>query len=150
MTSIVRDRLQMLVENGLIGLGLVIAVMSLFFRPRLALWAVLGLPAAFMGAFFVMGVAGLSLNMITLVALLMAIGIVMDDAVVITDNIAVHAGEHDSVLEAVAEGTRQVLPGVLSSAKIAADLILAERSARDRRLSSMQTPRRKDAKAQRL
>ncbi|MQM39138.1 Toluene efflux pump membrane transporter TtgB [wastewater metagenome] len=115
MTSIVRDRLQMLVENGLMGLVLVMAVMSLFFRPRLAIWAVLGLPAAFMGAFFVMGVTGLSLNMITLVALLMAIGIVMDDAVVIVDNIAVHAGEQLTALAAVTEGTRQVLPGVLSS-----------------------------------
>lgn len=115
MTSIVRDRLQMLVENGILGLLLVVAVMSLFFRPRLALWAVLGLPAAFMGAFFVMAMTELSLNMITLVALLMAIGIVMDDAVVITDNIAVHAGEQRSALAAVTEGARQVLPGVLSS-----------------------------------
>lgn len=115
MTSIVRDRLQMLVKNGLMGLVLVVLVMSLFFRPRLALWAVLGLPAAFMGAFFVMALTGLSLNMITLVALLMAIGIVMDDAVVITDNIAAHANEHDSPLQTVVAGTRQVLPGVLSS-----------------------------------
>jgi len=115
MTSIVRDRLQMLVNNGLMGLVLVILVMSLFFRPRLALWAVLGLPAAFMGAIFVMGVTGLSLNMITMVALLMAIGIVMDDAVVITDNIVAHAGEQNSPLEAVDKGTRQVLSGVLSS-----------------------------------
>ena len=115
MTSIVRDRLQMLVSNGLVGLVLVVAVMSLFFRPRLAMWAVLGLPVAFMGAFFVMGVMGLSLNMITLVALLMAIGIVMDDAVVITDNIVAHAGEQKTSLEAVIAGTRQVLPGVLSS-----------------------------------
>ncbi|MGM0982000.1 MAG: efflux RND transporter permease subunit [Pseudomonadota bacterium] len=115
MTSIVRDRLQMLVGNGIMGLALVLLVMSLFFRPRLALWAVLGLPAAFMGAFLVMGLAGLSLNMITLVALLMAIGIVMDDAIVITDNIAAHAGEGATPLEAVVAGTRQVLPGVLSS-----------------------------------
>lgn len=115
MTTIVRDRLQMLVVNGFMGLVLVVLVMSLFFRPRLALWAVLGLPAAFMGAFFVMGVLGLSLNMITLVALLMAIGIVMDDAVVITDNIAAHADRQDSALQAVVAGTRQVLPGVLSS-----------------------------------
>ncbi|WP_163577192.1 efflux RND transporter permease subunit [Halomonas faecis] len=115
MTRIVRDRLQMLVANGLMGLALVVLVMSLFFRPRLALWAVLGLPAAFMGAFLVMGLAGLSLNMITLVALLMAIGIVMDDAIVITDNIAAHAGEGATPLEAVVAGTRQVLPGVLSS-----------------------------------
>src|SRR5690554_4224016 len=114
-TSIVRDRLQMLVGNGLMGLVLVVLVMSLFFRPRLALWAVLGLPAAFMGAFIVMALTGLSLNMITLVALLMAIGIVMEDAIVITDNIAAHAGEEATPLEAVVSGTRQVLPGVLSS-----------------------------------
>ncbi|MCW8907081.1 MAG: efflux RND transporter permease subunit [Sedimenticola sp.] len=115
MTSIVRDRLRMLVNNGVMGLVLVVLVMGLFFRPRLALWAVLGLPVAFMGAFFVMGVTGLSLNMITMVALLMAIGIVMDDAVVITDNIVAHAAEQKSPLEAVEKGTRQVLSGVLSS-----------------------------------
>ncbi|MDR9439528.1 MAG: efflux RND transporter permease subunit [Halomonas sp.] len=115
MTSIVRDRLQMLVANGLMGLALVALMMSLFFRPRLALWAVLGLPAAFMGAFFVMSVSGLSLNMITLVALLMAIGIVMDDAVVIVDNIVAHADGEATPLEVVVAGTRQVLPGVMSS-----------------------------------
>ena len=119
MTSIVRDRLRMLVSNGLIGLLLVVLVMSLFFRPRLALWAVLGLPAAFAGAFVVMALSGLSLNMITLVALLMAIGIVMDDAIVITDNIAARAGAQrnaqPSSLDTVVTGTREVLPGVLSS-----------------------------------
>lgn len=115
MTSIVRDRLQMLVANGIAGLILVVLVMSLFFRPSLALWVVLGLPAAFMGSFIVMAFTGLSINMITLVALLMAIGIVMDDAIVITDNIAEHASEAKTPLEAVVNGTRQVLPGVLSS-----------------------------------
>ncbi|MCE9662728.1 efflux RND transporter permease subunit [Halomonas sp. M5N1S17] len=115
MTSIVSDRLRMLAGNGLMGLVLVVLVMSLFFRPRLALWAVLGLPAAFMGAFVVMSLTGLSMNMITLVALLMTIGIVMDDAIVITDNIAAHAREATTPLEAVVAGTRQVLPGVLSS-----------------------------------
>ncbi|NWN91437.1 efflux RND transporter permease subunit [Marinobacter adhaerens] len=115
MTRIVRDRLQMLVSNGIAGLALLIVVMAMFFRPRLALWAVLGLPAAFAGAFFVMSLVGLSLNMITLVALLMAIGIVMDDAVVIADNIAVQARAGASPLESVVAGTRQVLPGVLSS-----------------------------------
>ncbi|GGE60879.1 acriflavin resistance protein [Streptosporangium jomthongense] len=115
MTSIVRERLEMLISNGIGGLVLVVVVMGLFFRPRLALWAVLGLPVAFMGAFFVMSLTGLSLNMITLVALLMALGIVMDDAVVIADNIAVQAERGASPLNAVVEGTRQVLPGVVSS-----------------------------------
>lgn len=115
MTSIVRDRLQMLVGNGITGLLLVGLVMALFFRPRLAFWALFGLPSAFAGAFVVMALTGLSLNMITLVALLMAIGIVMDDSVVITDNIAQWHADGKSPLEAAAKGTQEILPGVLSS-----------------------------------
>src|SRR5690554_3290014 len=115
MTSIVKDRLQMLVGNGITGLVLVGLVMALFFRPRLAFWALFGLPAAFAGAFVVMALTGLSLNMITLVALLMAIGIVMDDSVVITDNIAQWHADGNSPLEAAAKGTQEILPGVLSS-----------------------------------
>jgi len=124
MTSIVRDRLRMLVENGIFGLVLVGLVLSLFFRPRLALWALFGLPAAFAGAFAVMLLSGLTLNMITLVALLMAIGIVMDDAVVITDNIAASASRDRSTLEAATHGARQVLPGVMSSFLTTASVFL--------------------------
>ncbi|WP_166252883.1 efflux RND transporter permease subunit [Marinobacter salicampi] len=115
MTSIVRDRLQMLVGNGITGLLLVGLVMALFFRPRLAFWALFGLPSAFAGAFVMMALTGLSLNMITLVALLMAIGIVMDDSVVITDNIIQSSTQGCSPLEAAVKGTQQILPGVLSS-----------------------------------
>ncbi len=115
MTSIVRDRLQMLVENGISGLVLVVVVMSLFFRPRIAAWAALGLPVAFFGAFVAMALLGLTINMMTLVALLMAIGMVMDAAVVIADSIAEEARRTSSSLEAVVAGTHKVLPGVLSS-----------------------------------
>jgi len=115
MTSIVEDRLKMLVGNGITGLLLVGLVMALFFRPRLAFWALFGLPAAFAGAFVVMAITGLSLNMITLVALLMAIGIVMDDSVVITDNIARWQAHGNSPLEAATKGAQEILPGVLSS-----------------------------------
>ncbi|WP_101065772.1 efflux RND transporter permease subunit [Roseovarius salinarum] len=115
MTSIVRDRLTMLVENGVMGLVLVIAVMSLFFRPAFAIWAAVGLPVAFLGAFVGMAALGLSINMITLVALLMAIGIVMDDSIVISDSIAQASARGATRIEAAVAGTRQVLPGVLSS-----------------------------------
>ncbi len=115
MTSIVADRLKMLVSNGIMGLALVALTMSLFYRPRLAIWAILGLPIAFAGAFTVMAIFGLSLNMITLVGLLVAIGIVMDDSVVITDSIAEHAAEGKSPLDSVVLGVKQVLPGVSSS-----------------------------------
>ena len=115
VTSIVRDRLAMLVKNGVMGLILVVAVMSLFFRPGFAIWAALGLPVAFLGAVVAMAALGLSLNMITLVALLMAIGIVMDDSIVISDAIADAAAAGASRTEAAIAGARRVLPGVLSS-----------------------------------
>ena len=114
VTSIIRDRLVMLVQNGVIGLVLVVIVMSLFFRPGFAIWAAMGLPVAFAGAFLWMAVTGLSLNMMTLVALLMAIGIVMDDSIVIADSIAVHAAE-DPTVETVTKGVKAVAPGVISS-----------------------------------
>lgn len=114
-TNIVRDRLKMLVENGIQGFVLVVLVMSLFFRPRLALWAVMGLPVAFMGSFAAMALLGLSLNMITLVALLMAIGLVMDDSIVITDNVVEYYLKGATPAQAAVQGTLGVLPGVLSS-----------------------------------
>jgi multidrug efflux pump subunit AcrB len=114
-TTIVRDRLQMLVENGAIGLVLVLLVMAVFFRPRLAFWAAMGLPISFLGAFVAMTLLGLSINMMTLVALLMAIGIVMDDAIVIADSVAAQARQGKTAVEAVVAGTRLVLPGVVSS-----------------------------------
>lgn len=115
MTSIIRDRLAMLVENGLIGLVLVILVMSLFFRPAFAAWSAVALPVAMLGAVIGMAAFGLSLNMMTLVALLMAIGLVMDSAIVITDSIAEEASGGDAPLEAATKGVQRVLPGVLSS-----------------------------------
>ncbi len=114
MTSIVRDRLAMLVKNGLIGFVLVVAVMTLFFRPTFAIWAAMGLPVAFLGAAVWMALTGLSLNMMTLVALLMAIGIVMDDSIVLSESIAVHAKDGVSV-DSVTRGVMAVMPGVTAS-----------------------------------
>ena len=114
VTSIIRDRLVMLVQNGVMGLVLVVVVMSLFFRPGFAIWAAMGLPLAFAGAFLWMGLTGLSLNMMTLVALLMAIGIVMDDSIVIAEAIAVETAK-GATLENVVAGVASVAPGVVSS-----------------------------------
>jgi len=115
MTSIVAERLKMLVSNGIMGLVLVALTMSLFYRPRLAIWAILGLPIAFAGAFTVMAIFGLSLNMITLVGLLVAIGIVMDDSVVITDSIYDRVASGETPFDAVTHGAKRVFPGVSSS-----------------------------------
>ena len=114
-TSIVQDRLSMLLRNGAVGLVLVVIVMSLFFRPGLALWAAMGLPVAMAGSLAWMAATGLTLNMITMVALLMAIGIVMDDSIVLSDSIAVEAAKGGNGIDAVVRGVAAVAPGVSAS-----------------------------------
>jgi multidrug efflux pump subunit AcrB len=115
VSSIVRDRLQLLVRNGLQGLALVFLVMWLFFQLRFAFWVAMGLPVSFLGALFFMSAIGYSLNLITMVALLIALGLLMDDAIVISENIATHVRKGKQALAAAIDGTREVLPGVVSS-----------------------------------
>jgi len=114
-SSIVKDRLSLLLRNGGQGLVLVFLTMWLFFQGRFAFWVAMGLPISFLGALFLMGVFGLTINMITMVALLIAIGLLMDDAIVIAENIATRLRHGSSPYEAATEGTRQVAPGVISS-----------------------------------
>jgi len=115
VSSIVRDRLEMLVANGAQGLLLVFLAMWLFFGLRFSFWVALGLPVSFLGTIFFMSATGYSMNMITMVGLLMAIGLLMDDAIVISENIAAHLRDGSRPLDAVVRGTSQVAPGVLSS-----------------------------------
>ncbi|MES9961787.1 MAG: efflux RND transporter permease subunit [Sedimenticola sp.] len=114
-SSIVRDRLNMLLKNGGQGLVLVFLVMWLFFQGRFAFWVAMGLPISFLGALYFMSILGLTINMITMVALLIAIGLLMDDAIVISENIATHLRRGKSALQAAIDGTKQVSPGVISS-----------------------------------
>ncbi|MDH3593900.1 MAG: efflux RND transporter permease subunit [Rhodospirillales bacterium] len=115
IASIVRDRLNMLVRNGLQGLFLVFLALWLFFSFRFSFWVAMGLPASFLGTLFVMTLIGYSINMLTMVALLIAIGLMMDDAIVIAENIARHLRLGKTPLEAAVAGTREVAPGVVSS-----------------------------------
>ncbi|HUV38837.1 MAG TPA: efflux RND transporter permease subunit, partial [Planctomycetota bacterium] len=115
VSSLVRDRLDMLSRNGWQGLLLVFLVMWLFFSFRFSFWVAMGLPVSFLGAFFLMPLLGYSVNMITMVALLLGIGLLMDDAIVIAENVAVHVRRGEDLLKAVVEGTREVRMGVLFS-----------------------------------
>lgn len=115
VASIVRDRLTMLLRNGLQGLGLVLLVMWLFFGLRYSFWIAAGLPVAFMGTVAAMAMTGYSFDMVTMVALMIAVGLLMDDAIVISENIARHHAAGRAPLEAAVEGAREVAPGVLAS-----------------------------------
>jgi len=114
-SSIVRDRLQMLITNGWQGLLLVFIVMALFFNLRFSFWVAMGLPVSFLGAFFILPQFGMTINMISMVGLLLALGLLMDDAIVLAENIASHRQDGKSPLESVVAGVTEVRNGVLSS-----------------------------------
>ena len=114
-TTNIRDRLRILTDNAAQGLVAVFLVMWAFFGLRLSFWVAAGLPVSFLGAIFAMNVLGLSINMITMVALLVAIGLLMDDAIVISENIVARRQKGDAPLQAVVGGALEVMPGVVSS-----------------------------------
>ncbi|WP_285672815.1 efflux RND transporter permease subunit, partial [Paralimibaculum aggregatum] len=113
--DIVLDRLTLLIENGAMGLVLVGLTMWLFFGARYAFWISAGLPVAFVGGIAAMAVLGYSLNMLTMVGLLIVVGILMDDAIVISESIASRREAGAAPMEAALEGVREVAPGVVSS-----------------------------------
>ena len=115
VTSNIRDRLRILTSNGIQGLVLVFLTMWLFFSLRFSFWVTMGLPVSLLGAVYGMHTLGYTLNMMTLVGLLVAIGLLMDDAIVISENIAAQLNKGKNSLEAAIDGVRQVMPGVLSS-----------------------------------
>ena len=113
--SVVQDRVDLLVENGLLGLGLVFAVMWAVFSFRFAFWVAMALPATFLAACAAMVAVGFSINMITMVALLIAIGVIMDDSIVIAENIAAKRQAGMAPVDAAVAGARQVVPSVFAS-----------------------------------
>jgi HAE1 family hydrophobic/amphiphilic exporter-1 len=114
MTELVEERLNLIVQNIAMGLVLVFGTMWLFFSLREALWISAALPVSFLGGLFVMSLLGITINMITLIALLMAVGLIMDDSIVIAENIDKWRRKAPP-LEAATKGTMEVLPGVISS-----------------------------------
>ncbi len=113
--SVVQDRLDLLVRNGTQGLFLVFLVLWLFFGIRYSLWVTLGLSISFLGALFMLPLVGVTINMISMVGLLIGIGLLMDDAIVIAENIAARMSRGDAPMRAAIDGAKRVLPGVLSS-----------------------------------
>ncbi len=113
--SIVQDRLNLLLTNGWQGLLLATMTLFIFFSWRYTFWVALGLPISFLGGLMVMSVLGITINMISMVALLMAIGILMDDAIVISESIEQEYRHGKLPLQATVDGIAKVGRGVLSS-----------------------------------
>ncbi|MCG8696520.1 MAG: efflux RND transporter permease subunit, partial [Bacteroidales bacterium] len=113
--KLLKARLMLLIKNGLIGLVLVLATLGLFLNLRLSFWVAWGIPASFLGMFMVASLMGITINMITLFAMILVIGILVDDGIVIAENIYAHFEQGKSPQRAALDGTMEVLPAVTTS-----------------------------------
>lgn len=81
--TLIADRIRLLLENGFSGLILVVAILYLFLNSRVAFWVAAGIPTVFLATLAIMAVSGQSINMLSLFALIMVLGVVVDDAIVV-------------------------------------------------------------------
>ncbi|MBN2467141.1 MAG: efflux RND transporter permease subunit [Deltaproteobacteria bacterium] len=114
-SEILKSRMQLLLKNAYLGLCLVLIILSLFLELRLAFWIALGIPISFLGALFLLPAENVSINMISLFAFIMALGIVVDDAIIVGENVYSHRRMGKPPLQAAVDGTIEVLGAVTFS-----------------------------------
>ena len=102
------QRLRLLLKNAFLGLVLVLVVLGLFLNLRLAFWVTMGIPVSFLGGLLLMPAIGVTINMITMFAFIIALGIVVDDAIVAGENIYEYRRRGMGFLQAAIQGARDV------------------------------------------
>ncbi|MBX2822630.1 MAG: efflux RND transporter permease subunit [Rhodothermaceae bacterium] len=103
-----KERLSLLTENGFMAIIIVLLVLGLFLEYRLAFWVMMGMTIAFVGAILFMPMVGLSINMISMFGFLVALGIVVDDAIVVGENVYEYREQGMSPLQAAIAGARDM------------------------------------------
>lgn len=111
---VLRQRTQLLLENGALGIVLVLILLSLFLRPSLAFWVALGIPTSFFGM-FIFASQLITINVLSLFGMIIVIGILVDDGIVIGENIYLHYQQGKNPIRAAIDGTMEVLPAVVSA-----------------------------------
>lgn len=110
-----RQRIDLLVENGIVGFFLVLLFLALFLNWELAFWVALAIPVSFAGMFILAGILGVTINVISLFGMIIVVGILVDDGIVIAENIYQHYERGKGRLQAAVDGTMEVLPAVFSA-----------------------------------
>ena len=113
--QLIKERITLLLTNGGGGLVLVIAILFLFLHGRVAFWVTMGIPVSFLAALAVLYFTGGTINMISLFGLIMALGIIVDDAIVVGEDALTHYQSGEASLEAAEGGARRMLAPVWSS-----------------------------------
>ena len=105
---ILKGRIDLLLKNAYLGLILVVTILAIFLKPKLAFWVSLGIPISFMGGFLLMPIFDVSINMLSLFTFILVLGIVVDDAIVVGENIFLWRERGLSGIEAAVKGATQV------------------------------------------
>jgi len=108
MAEMVQDRIDLLLKNGSQGILLVFIVLALFLDLGLAFWVASGIPISFMGAFLILDFFGASINMLSLFGFIMTLGILVDDAIIVGENVYTHYKTGKSAKDAVIDSIGQI------------------------------------------
>ena len=126
-STVLADRLGTMVRNARGGFLLVVLILSLFLRLRLALWVSLGIPISFLGAVAVMPSLDLTVNFVSLLGFIVVLGIVVDDAIVVGENVHTHQQKDGNKLKGAIEGAQSIVVpvtfGVLTTVAAFAPLL---------------------------
>lgn len=114
-SAIVRERADILSSNGFVGMVLVVLFLAFSLNPRLALWVAVGIPFSFAGMFMLGSVYGLTINVVSLLAMILVVGIIVDDGIVIAESIYQRHEKGEKPLEAAIAGTLDVIPSVTAA-----------------------------------
>jgi len=110
-----KERISLLTKNGILGAVLVLVLLGMFLRIRLAFWVAAGIPISFLGMFILLSYFGITINVLSLFGMILVIGILVDDGIVIGENIFQHYEAGKPKFKAVIEGTMEVMPSVMSA-----------------------------------
>ncbi|MDA0129305.1 efflux RND transporter permease subunit [Vibrio sp. MarTm2] len=130
MTYYLNARLDMMLKNLLQGAVLVALMLSIFLRFKLAMWVMVGLPVCFLGAVMLMPAIGVSINIVSLFAFIMVLGIVVDDAIVIGESAYTEIEKNGGGVDNVVRGVRRVATpatfGVLTTIAVFAPFLMSK------------------------
>lgn len=108
MADMIQDRIDLLMKNGMQGIVLVFIILALFLNLGLAFWVALGIPISFMGAFIVLDYMGATINMLSLFGFIMTLGILVDDAIIVGENVYSHYSKGKSAKQAIIDSMQQI------------------------------------------
>ncbi len=110
-----RERLSLLTGNGILAIIIVLVILTLFLEYRLAFWIMMGMTVSFIGGMILLPLIGISVNMISMFGFLVVLGIVVDDAIVVGENVYEYRQKGMSPIQAAIAGTRDVSKPVVFS-----------------------------------